>query len=307
MTTPPTPAGWYPDPEHPGSQRYWDGSVWTEHRTAEPPPAVEPPPAPEPAEPPPAEPVEPAATERVGAHRAPDPTPEPVTEQPTAQVPYADATTSTPPEPQHVEPPLGTEPLAPVDNRKLIMWFAGAVVALLLALVLVAIYAFVIHDEDTVQIGAPTTTKTPEPTTTRAETPTDTTEPDAPIGTAPEASDGPFAFTVTGIESGKTVTDPTNEFLTKDAQGEFVVVRLSVVNTSTETATFLGTFQKLKAGGTTYSIDDEASFYVGGGFAEIPPGGQIDVGVAYDVPPGTVPESIELHADPLSPGVELPV
>lgn len=26
------PAGWYPDPERPGGQRYWDGSGWSEHR-----------------------------------------------------------------------------------------------------------------------------------------------------------------------------------------------------------------------------------------------------------------------------------
>jgi hypothetical protein len=25
-------AGWYPDPEHPDRQRYWDGVGWTEHR-----------------------------------------------------------------------------------------------------------------------------------------------------------------------------------------------------------------------------------------------------------------------------------
>ncbi len=27
------PAGWYPDPAqtHPGRQRYWDGTGWTEH------------------------------------------------------------------------------------------------------------------------------------------------------------------------------------------------------------------------------------------------------------------------------------
>jgi hypothetical protein len=32
--TPPAhpPASWYPDPEHAGWQRYWDGQAWTEHR-----------------------------------------------------------------------------------------------------------------------------------------------------------------------------------------------------------------------------------------------------------------------------------
>lgn len=29
---PTAPAGWYPDSEHPGGQRYWDGSAWTEYR-----------------------------------------------------------------------------------------------------------------------------------------------------------------------------------------------------------------------------------------------------------------------------------
>jgi hypothetical protein len=30
--------GWYPDPEDASSQRYWDGSRWTEERTSAPPP-----------------------------------------------------------------------------------------------------------------------------------------------------------------------------------------------------------------------------------------------------------------------------
>ncbi len=31
MAAPPTPAGWYSDPQMPGQQRYWDGAQWTEH------------------------------------------------------------------------------------------------------------------------------------------------------------------------------------------------------------------------------------------------------------------------------------
>jgi hypothetical protein len=380
MTTPPTPAGWYPDPEQAGHLRYWDGSAWTEHRSPiqapapEPPSAPEPPPAsgahrapeseaatstepeatpnePEPLppseqpttkvplrewsfEPPPLEPeTTPSwATEPTSAP-TPEPTPEPtaepsspppppLTDAPTTKVqlrdwsdptpespPYADATTPTPPEPQPVEPPAGTEPRVPVDNRKLIMGFGGAVAALLLVLVLAAVYAFVIHKPGTTEISAPgsetSTTTTEEATTTSEEsTPTAAPLPPPPAGSA---TDGPLTFTVVGVETGTTITSTENDFLSKDAQGEYIVVRLTVQNTSPDPGQFLGTFQKLNAGGQQFTIDDEATFYVGGGFVDIPSGSEAQVGLAYDVPPGTVPESVELHADPTSPGVVLPL
>ncbi len=400
MTTPPTPAGWYPDPEQAGQLRYWDGGGWTEHRSPiqepaapaapEPPQAFTPPSAPEPpaapsspahegahraadaeAEPPSAPepevpitdqpttkvplrewtfeppPLEPEATPSWASEPTPTPEPTPVptpetpaeppseppsepppaapplplTEQPTAKVslrdwsdptpesaPYADATTSTPPEPAFVDPPTGTEPAAPVDNRKLVMGFGGAVAALLLVLVLAAVYAFVIHKPDTVDLTSPTTetsTTTVEETTPSEEsTASETPLPPPPAGSA---TDGPLTFTVVGVETGTTITDTENEFLTKDAQGEFIVVRLTVQNTSPDPGQFLGTFQKLNAAGQQFTIDDEATFYVGGGFVDLPPGAQAEVGLAYDVPPGTLPESVELHADPISPGVVLPV
>lgn len=167
MTTPPLPAGWYPDPEQHNGLRYWDGVTWTEHRApAQSAPAHTSPAhaAPErPEQPPtPAEPAGPPGSDHVGAHRAPEPAepesgpntlpePLPITDQPTTRVPvrepapYADATTPTPAAPPAIEPPAGTEPPSPVDNRKLIMGFIGAVAALLLVLILAAVYAFVIH------------------------------------------------------------------------------------------------------------------------------------------------------------------
>lgn len=418
MTTPPTPAGWYPDPEQAGQLRYWDGAAWTDHRSP-----IQEPAAPAAPEPPaaPAAPEPPSFAADSGSHRAPDPepapepeeprapepdpqslteqpttkvplrewtfepppldpeptpswsteppsrpqstptpqptsaphfasTPEPaprptqepppsaspppsgpppveppplpLTDQPTAKVqlrdwsdptpesaPYADATTSTPPEPPYVDPPAGTEPKGPVDNRKLLMGFGGAVGALLLVLILAAVYAFVIHKPDTVDLSSPSsetsTTTTEEATTTSEETTaSETALPPPPAGSA---TDGPLTFSVMGVETGTTITDSENEFLTKDAQGEYIVVRLTVQNTSPDPGQFLGTFQKLNAAGQQFTIDDEATFYVGGGFVDLPPGAQAVVGLAYDVPPGTVPESVELHADPISPGVVLPV
>lgn len=35
-----TPAGWYPDPEKPGQQRYWDGATWAAPGAIPPPPQV---------------------------------------------------------------------------------------------------------------------------------------------------------------------------------------------------------------------------------------------------------------------------
>src|SRR6185312_9265795 len=84
MTTPPTPAGWYPDPDGSGGQRYWDGSTWTEHRAPaapffEPEPTAEPEADFEPETPAGEQPTvsgsypSVASGQRVGAHRRPEP------------------------------------------------------------------------------------------------------------------------------------------------------------------------------------------------------------------------------------------
>nr|WP_090276719.1 DUF2510 domain-containing protein [Mycolicibacterium komanii]CRL70188.1 Mpr protein [Mycolicibacterium komanii] len=243
MTTPPTPAGWYPDPNDSGGQRYWDGSTWTEHRSPDP--------ASQPA--------------------APPPTP---------------------------------------DNRRLLTGCLAACGALLLILILAVVYGAFLNDTDDIAATATSTVSTETTTaTTTAADEADAAEVPTPGALPPAGAatvDGPLSFTLVDVETGTTVSS-TEAPVEKTATGEYVVVRLSVANNGDATAQFLGTLQKLHAAGTVYSIDDEATFYVGGGFVEIPSGAEAQVGLAYDVPPGTVPDFVEVHADPLSAGVQIPL
>jgi hypothetical protein len=41
--------------------------------------------------------------------------------------------------------------------------------------------------------------------------------------------------------------------------------------------------------------------------AGLEPGDSADVSIAFDVPPGTPAETIELHADPGTPGAQVPL
>ncbi len=181
--------------------------------------------------------------------------------------------------------------------------------ALLAVLVAVAVYAAFIADD-----GSEKFTVSDDPATTTTadggqdESPTDSANPTA-MPAFPEidvATDGALAFSVDSVEFTPTVSSADFP-IEKTAAGEFAVVNMEVTNTSDEPVTFLGTFQKLMADGAVYSIDDVATYYAGGSLVELGPGDRADIAVVFDVPPGTDPETIELHADPLGPGVELPL
>ncbi|HEX2212459.1 MAG TPA: DUF4352 domain-containing protein [Mycobacterium sp.] len=187
----------------------------------------------------------------------------------------------------------------PDEYRRLIVRYVGACAALLAVLIFAIVYAVFIHDAPEIEAVA-------EPTTVNSDTgaaaATATTQAGAPADRV--VVDGPLSFTLTGVETG-TVVSSTESPAQKRAAGEFIVVRMSVVNTGGVPTQLLGMYQKLFAGGMYYFVDDEATFYVGGGVVEIPSGARALVGVAYDVPPGTPAESIELHADPVGAGVQL--
>ena len=278
------------------------------------------------------------AGERVGAHRAPEPEPEtepapppepepgptavidrgptvptarptvPVIPPPPAGPPFAGAAPMPPP-----FGPSGEPPAADDDRRRLIIWFGAACAALLAVLVLVVIYGVFFNEADTIQTspGPSSTSKSATPTTpagggSGSATETASESPTTASGSGPQASDGGLTFAVTGVETAPSVQNQDAP-VEKTAQGEFLTVHMTILNSGDAPATFLGTLQKLKAGGTAYSIDDEATSYLNGGLAELNPGDTADVAIAFDVPPGTTPESLEVHGDPVSAGVEVPL
>jgi cytoskeletal protein RodZ len=211
-----------------------------------------------------------------------------------------------------LEPPPPGEPPAPDDRRKLLIWFGSACAALLAVLVLVIIYGLFLHKDPGLRVstspGSMSESATPTTSTkSKSSTESTTESPTTASGSGAQASDGGITFAITGTETAASVKYQDAPVV-KNAQGEYIVVHMTVLNSGDAQGTFLATLQKLKAGGTTYSIDDEATAYLNGTWADLPAAGDTaDVAIAFDVPPGTTPESLEVHGDAASTGVEVPL
>lgn len=363
MTTPPTTAGWYPDPDGSGGQRYWDGAAWTDHEPetndtsanteetsawpselppwpedmtmpsweeagkAEPVTEVEAPEADVASEPETAEePAEIVEQVETDVEPAADEEPDASADQTAAVVEPADQDQPTVveplPEPHAAAvPPPPAEPVtfadtaapgetAPAPSSPLKGYLIG-VGGLLAVLVAVLVWAFAFADpgtgstEATGADGASETAGTTAPTTNSSD-PTETTG-GGVTGAGGQVADGEVTITSKGVEITPTVAAADNEMLTKTASGEFVVVRLTLLNNGELPATFLADQQVLTAGGQTYNTETESTFYLGGISAVLNPGEPVDVAFAYDVPPGTTPESLQVHGDLASAGAVLPL
>lgn len=201
------------------------------------------------------------------------------------------------------DPPAVDAPATPPDgNRSLVLRFGTACAALLVVLVGLAVYGFLIKEDADVQLSLPGSDGDPSETPAAAPT---TNAPPLPGPTA-GAIDGPLSFTVDGVEIGPKVV-MSDAPLEKTADGVFVVVHMTVANIGTEPASFVGTFQKLQASGAIYPLADEATAYLGGTAAPLDPAATTVVSIAFDVPPGSVPEFIELHGAPGGPGIQVPL
>ena len=131
--------------------------------------------------------------------------------------------------------------------------------------------------------------------------------PDAPTapGLGAAVADGKFEFTVTSIEPG--VAHIGDSTFGVDAQGQFLLVHVTVANIGDEAQYFDSSSQKLRdAQGRTHSADGSAAVYLPDSnsfLTSINPGNTVEGIIVFDIPLDATPASVELHDSPFSGGV----
>lgn len=135
------------------------------------------------------------------------------------------------------------------------------------------------------------------------------TEPAAALNTP--VRDGKFEFVVRSVEPGLSEVGD-NPFLNQKAQGQFVIVTLSVQNIGDRPQGFSPSNQKLfDTQGRRFETDTSAQIALDNNdiavWDNINPGNTVDVSLVYDMPVGAVPASIELHDSMFSGGVTVNV
>lgn len=211
---------------------------------------------------------------------------------------------SAPNQPHQPYPPQGfPPPVAPAPAKKKSRkwpWIVGGIVAVF---VIVAVAGGGDKDtSDSAAGGAPAAPAAPGAPAAPAKSGTSI----AGIGTP--VRDGKFEFTVTGIEAGlPSVGD--NPYLMQKAQGQFVVVTMTVQNTGNEPKGISPTDQKLfDAQGRKFTADPTAAINLDSDvplWDQINPGNSVTLKVVYDMPVGAVPASMELHDSMFSGGAKV--
>ncbi|BDH57955.1 DUF4352 domain-containing protein [Tsukamurella sp. PLM1] len=198
------------------------------------------------------------------------------------------------PLPQPGQPnPYGAPVPPPAKKKRKWPWIVLAVIAFLLVV--------------TVATGGGDKNETAATGTTGAAT-TQTADPKAP-GLNTPVRDGKFEFVVTGVQAGLAEVGD-NPYLAKKAQGQFVIVSMTVKNIGTKPQSFDPSSQKLKdAQGRTFESDSMAQIALGDSdvpvWDNINPGNTVQVKVVFDMPEGAVPATIELHDSMFSGGADV--
>ena len=190
-------------------------------------------------------------------------------------------------------------PPAPKKRRKWPWIVGGAVV------VLIAISSLSDSDKDkTNSSTASSSLNTPATPKGAPESSKDTV-----AGMNTPVRDGKFEFVVTGVQAGLTDIGD-NPYLARKAQGQFVIVAMTVQNSSDKPQSFSPSSQRLfDAEGRRFESDASAQIALGDSdiplYDNINPGNTVEVKVVYDMPPGAVPTTIELHDSMFSGGAKV--
>lgn len=117
--------------------------------------------------------------------------------------------------------------------------------------------------------------------------------------------DGKFEFTITEVETG--VGQVGDEFLNEQAQGQFVLVHMTVTNIGDQAQMLNGSNQTLvDTEGREHRADSSAALYLDGSetfLNDINPGNSVEGIVVFDIPADAEPAAIELHDSMFSGGV----
>lgn len=132
---------------------------------------------------------------------------------------------------------------------------------------------------------------------------------DAAAGLNTPVRDGKFEFVVSGYQDGLSEVGE-NQYLTEEAQGQFVVVSLTVQNIGDKPQSFSPSNQKLiDAQGRSFESSSMAQIALGGSditvWDNINPGNTVNVKLVFDMPKDATPSTLELHDSMLSNGVKI--
>jgi hypothetical protein len=130
----------------------------------------------------------------------------------------------------------------------------------------------------------------------------------AALGIGTSVRDGKFEFTLTTIEP--PVGTIGADFAQQTAQGEYVILRVTVANIGDKPQTLFADAQAAYAGDTKYGTSSDALFTVEGAsdayLTKINPGNSLaNVPLVFDVPAGTVLTKLELHDSLFSGGASI--
>lgn len=189
--------------------------------------------------------------------------------------------------------PHGQYP-APAKKRKW-PWIIAGIVAFL-----IVVPALSSNDKKTDSTPSRTTTASPAAAPAAAE------QPEARATLNTPVRDGKFEFVVKAVQPGLAEVGD-NPYLAQKAQGQFVIVTLSVQNIGDRTQGFSPSDQKLfDSQGRSFDSDSAAQIALGSSdipvWDDINPGNTVDVKLVYDMPQNAVPAKIELHDSMFSGG-----